>query len=89
MRARAGRAPASFTFAQTGSYPRADSFTFSVSALSHAAGSRQKALLTALGEGGDTLRLTITDFRSAALKLDLSIPVAGKQADFKALLAGL
>jgi hypothetical protein len=31
----------------------------------------------------------IIDYRDAKLKLEITIPVAGKQADFKALLAGV
>jgi len=86
---RKGKAPLSFKQAPSGSYPEEGSFTFEGSDVTHKAVSTPKSILRALGDDADELRFTITDYRNAKMKIELTIPVAGKQADFKALLAGV
>jgi hypothetical protein len=86
---RKGKAPLSFKVAPSGSYPETGSFTFEGSDVTHKAVSTPKSIIRALGDDAEELRFTVTDYRNAKLKLDLTIPVAGKQADFKALLAGV
>lgn len=73
----------------SGSTPDAGKFSFGVSDLSRAANSPSKSVLRKLAEDVDTLQLTITDFKNPKLKLEFSVPVAGKQTEFKALLAGV
>jgi hypothetical protein len=51
--------------------------------------STPKSILRAIGDDAEELRFTITDYRNAKLKIELTIPVAGKQSDFKALLSGV
>ena len=76
-----------FTFSPSGWYPTAGSFAFGVTAPTRVAAGPQRRLLTALA-GAATLRIVVTDLRDAALTLDLTVPVAAQQADFRALLAG-
>lgn len=73
----------------SGSTPDTGRFNFGVSDLSRTANSTSKSVLRRLAEDADTLQLTVTDFKNPKLKLAFSVPVAGKQADFKALLAGV
>lgn len=73
----------------SGSTPDTGRFNFGVSDLSRAANSTTKSVLKKLGEDVDTLLLTVTDHKNPKLKLAFSIPVSGKQADFKALFAGV
>ncbi len=86
---RKGKAPLSFKVAPSGSYPEEGSFTFEGSDVTHKAVSTPKSILRALGDDAEDLRFTITDYRNAKVKIELTIPVSGKQADFKALLAGV
>jgi len=87
--ARKGKAPLSFKVAPSGSYPDEGSFTFEGSDITHNAVSTPKSIIRALGDDAEELRFTITDYRDAKLKIEVTIPVAGKQADFKALLTGV
>lgn len=73
----------------SGSTPDTGKFSFGVSDLSRAASSSSKSILRKLTEDVDTLQLTITDFKNPRLKLEFSVPVAGKQTEFKTLLAGV
>jgi hypothetical protein len=86
---RKGKAPLPFKVALSGSYPEEGSFTFEGSEVTHKAVSTPKSILRALGDDAEELRFTISDYRNARVKLELTIPVSGKQADFKALLAGV
>ena len=83
----AGR-PVPFTLTASGWYPREGSFAFGVTAASRLAASPQRRLLSALA-GASALRVVITDIRDPGQSLDFVVPVAGRQADFTALLAGL
>jgi hypothetical protein len=92
--ARKGKSPQSFSMVPSGWYAPPDkldgkAFGFGVSEVSHRAKSTPKSLLQALGDDAESLRLTITDDRDANVKLEIVVPLAGKQSDFKALLAGL
>lgn len=40
-------------------------------------------------EGATSLTIRVTDSKDAKLKLELTVPIAGKQADFQALLKGM
>ena len=85
-----GKSIRTFRTQAGGWYSDESSYCFGVSELSETSRSIPKSILQALGEGGaESLRLTISDPRNAKLKLEILIPVAGKQKDFKALLAGL
>jgi hypothetical protein len=86
---RKGQAPLSFKVGPSGSYPEEGSFTFEGSDITHKAVSTAKSIIRAIGDDAEELRFTITDYRDAKLKIELAIPLAGKQAEFKALLAGV
>lgn len=72
-----------------GSTLEANQYAFMMSDLSRATKSTSKSILRKLSEDADTLQLTVTDFKNPKLKLEFSVPLAGKQADFKTLLAGV
>jgi hypothetical protein len=78
-----------FKVAPSGSYAEEGSFTLEGSDITHKAVSTPKSIIRAPGDDAEELRFTITDYRDAKVKLELTIPVAGKQADFKALPAGV
>jgi hypothetical protein len=86
---RPGKPPLSFSVAPSGWYPGDGSFAFGVSAVSNLAGSQPRKLLTTLAEGAERLQITIADLRDPHLVLAVAVPVAGKQTQFSALLAGL
>ena len=85
---RAGK-PQVFTFSQSGSYATAETFAFGVANDSRLARSPARSLLEALGEPADSLHIVITNPRKAKQQLELSVPLSGRQAQFKALLVGL
>jgi hypothetical protein len=72
-----------------GSRLEANQFAFMMSDLTRASKSTSKSILRKLSEDADTLQLSITDHKNPKLKLEFSVPLAGKQAAFKALLAGV
>jgi hypothetical protein len=72
-----------------GSTLEANQFAFMMSDLTRASKSTSKSILRKLSEDADTLQLSITDHKNPKLKLEFSVPLAGKQAAFKALLAGV
>ncbi len=72
-----------------GSTLDANQFAFMMSDLTRASKSTSKSILRKLSEGADMLQLTVTDYKNPKLKLEFSVPVAGKQAAFKTLLAGV
>jgi hypothetical protein len=72
-----------------GSTLEANQFAFMMSDLTRASKSTSKSILRKLSENADTLQLSITDHKNPKLKLEFSVPLAGKQAAFKALLAGV
>ena len=85
---RAGAAPLAISLTPNGWTPHESNFAFGVADVSHVA-SEEKTILQALAAGADSFRIVITDPRDAKLKLDLTVPVAGKQAEFQALLKGV
>ena len=87
--ARTGQPDLVFDIAPNGSSPEGDDFMFGFAEVSHLAVSEPKAILKALAAGADVFRVVITDPRKAALKLDVSVPVTGKAAEFQTLLAGV
>ncbi|MCX6553216.1 MAG: hypothetical protein NTY02_19805 [Acidobacteria bacterium] len=87
--ARAGRPVVSVALSPNGGTPSENNFTFGIAERSDVAGSTERTILQALAEGADTFQLIITDTRSPKLRLELTVPVAGEQAAFKSLLAGL
>jgi hypothetical protein len=87
--ARGSRPPLSLSLAPNGWSPEGTDFAFGVAEVSHVPVSDAKTILRALADDAVSLRIAITDPQNAALKLDLTVPVAGRQADFKTLLAGL
>jgi hypothetical protein len=72
-----------------GSTLEANQFAFMMSDLTRASKSTSKSILRKLSEDADMLQLTVTDYKNPKLKLEFSVPVAGKQAAFKTLLAGV
>ena len=86
---RSGKPALTFRTAVSGGSTDGSNFAFSATDLSREANSTAKSILRALGDGAQVLKITITDSRNAKLKLEFNVPVAGKEADFKALLAGL
>jgi len=86
---RPGKPPLVLNIAPAGWSPDGPNFAFGVSAPSQQAGRNARTLLRALADGAETLSISITDAKNPKLKLELSIPVADKAADFKALIAGL
>lgn len=85
-----GKSSRTFRTHAAGWYSDASSYCFGVSELSETPRSVPKSILQALGEDGtENLRLTVSDPRNAKLRLEILIPVAGKQKDFRALLAGV
>lgn len=67
----------------------ANQFAFMMSDLTRASKSTSKSILRKLSEDADMLQLTITDSKNPKLKLEFTVPVAGQQAAFKTLLAGV
>lgn len=86
---RAGQPEMAFRIAPNGSRPNEDDFTFGFAEMSHVPVSEPKTILKALGAGAETFRVVITDPRKPTLKLDVTVPVLGKQAAFQALLVGV
>jgi len=86
---RAGKPPLSLRQIPSGSFTGDNQFAFSVSDLSRDARSPSRLLLQALADGGELLEIVVTDTRKADLRLELAVPVAGRQADFKAMLVNL
>lgn len=87
---RSGKEPLSLKVVPSGSTPKVGSFRFGVADLSKEPKSPSRTLLRAL-EAADaqSLQIIITDTRKPTVKLDVTVPVAGRQADFKTLLTGL
>ncbi len=87
--ARKGKPALTFKLSPNGFHPHETNFAFGVAEMSHVPVSEPKTIVRALAAGAESLRITITDPRNAQRKLDVTVPVAGKEAEFKALLAGL
>ncbi len=73
----------------SGSTPAEGSFVFGTAEVSKLAKSPQRNLLQLLAEGAERFDITVTDPKNPKLKLEISIPVADKQAEFKTLISGL
>jgi hypothetical protein len=86
---RPGKPPLVINTAAAGWSPDGPNFAFGIAAESYKAASPSRTLLRALAEGADTLSISITDSKNPKVKLELSLPVGQKAADFKALLAEL
>lgn len=67
----------------------ANQFASMMSDLTRASKSTSKSILRKLSEDADMLQLTVTDYKNPKLKLEFSVSVAGQQAAFKTLLAGV
>lgn len=86
---RKGKPPLILKLVPSGSSPSETNFVFGVADVSRAATSDAKTILKALADDAETMHIAVTDTRKAAVKIELTIPVAEKQAEFKALLTGL
>ena len=87
---RPGEAPLTFKTSASGSYSEADVFTFNISEVSKESSSVPRSILEALAKNDvESLKVTIADPANPKLTLDLTLFVAGRQAEFKALLTGL
>jgi hypothetical protein len=73
----------------SGSTPAEGNFVFGVMEVSKLAKSTPRSILQMLAEGAERFEITITDPKNPKLKLEISVPVAGKQAEFKTLLKEL
>ncbi|HEX4326137.1 MAG TPA: hypothetical protein VH105_04920 [Burkholderiales bacterium] len=86
---RAGKPPLVINTSAAGWSPDGPNFAFGIAGESYKAASPARTLLRAIAEGADTLGISVTDAKNPKVKLELSIPVGQKTADFKALLADL
>jgi len=86
---RGGKTTFTMKESASGSYQENEAFMFGVSKLNKVARSNVKTLLRELAAGADSLQITITDSRNAAIKLLFEVPVHGKQAEFSKLLINL
>ncbi|MBL8516803.1 MAG: hypothetical protein JNM76_07510 [Betaproteobacteria bacterium] len=87
---RKGKPPLRMDIVPNGFTPHMSNYAFGIAAMSKEPKSEAKTLLRALeADDAESLQIIITDTRKPSLKLDLTVPVAGRQADFKALLTGL
>lgn len=87
---RKGKAPLRLDVVPNGFTPHMTNFGFGIADMSKEPKSDAKTLLRALeADDAESLQIIITDTRKPSLKLDLTVPVAGQQAEFKKLLAGL
>jgi hypothetical protein len=84
-----GKAPLTRRVDVSGSTPDVDQFVISFGTDSNIKNSFERQVVRALADGAETIQITITDPRDARLKLDITIPVADKQAEFKALITDL
>ena len=86
---RKGKPPLTYSLAPSGGTPHESNFVFGIADESRVVKSDAKSILKALSDDGESMEITITDSRNRKLKIELTVPVADKQAEFKALLAGL
>lgn len=88
--ARNGKPPFVLQVAPNGFTPHMSNFAFGMADLSTLPKSDSRTLLKALAsDDAESLTVSITDPRNAKLKLEFTVPVAGKQADFRSLMTGL
>ena len=86
---RKGKPALSYKLAPNGATPSEGNFVFGIADESRRANSDSKTILKALADNGESMQISITDPRNAKLKLEISVPVADRQTEFKALLVGL
>ncbi len=87
---REGMPALTFKSQASGSVPDDNAFCFSVAELSKQKKSVPKSLLQALAEpGAESLLITVSDPRNPKPALQVVVPVAGRHADFQALISGL
>jgi hypothetical protein len=73
----------------SGSTPAEGSFVLGTAEVSKLTKSPQRTLLQMLAEGAERFDITVTDPKNPKLKLEISVPVADKQAEFKTLISAL
>ncbi len=87
---RKGKAPLVIKLTPNGGIPDDGKFAFSMADMSKLAKSDSRTLLNALAsDDAESFQVSITDPTNAKLKLEVTVPVAGKQADFRTLMTGL
>ncbi len=86
---RNGKPPLILKLTPSGASPSEGKFIFGLADMSRKITSESKTILKALADDALTMQIVVTDVRNANIKLALTIPVAERQADFKALLTGL
>jgi hypothetical protein len=69
--------------------PHEKNFAFGISAESRLVKSTERSILQMIADDAERIQFTLTDPKNPKLKLEVLVPVAGKQAEFKALLKGL
>ncbi len=84
-----GKAPLTRRVDVSGSTPEADQFVIGFGTDSNIKNSFERQVVRALADGAETIQITITDPRDTKLKLDITVPVADKQAEFKTLITDL
>jgi hypothetical protein len=85
---RGGKSVHSVRESPSGFYVR-NVFVFEVSKVFDEPGSSAKKTLRALTQDAGAFRITITDYRKADLKLEVTVPIKGKRGDFAWLVAEL
>jgi hypothetical protein len=78
-----------FEASPTGWYSVHEGFAFEVSDVFYRKGSTARRILEALAKDASALTLVVTDYRVSSIRLELTIPVAGRGDDFRWLLAQL
>ena len=86
---RKGKPALTYRLAPNGGTPHESNFVFGIAEESRVAKSDAKSILKGLSDNGESMEIAITDSRNGNLKIELTVPVADKRAEFKALLAGL
>lgn len=86
---RGGKTVHSIRESPAGFYTVRNAFAFEVSRAFDKAGNSAKKTLRALTQDADAFRITITDYRKADLKLEVTVPIKGKRSDFEWLVAEL
>ena len=89
MIVRAIGAPQRFQSSPAGSTPVGGGFVFEVSDVFDHKGSTARKVLEALRTDASALTVVIVDYRVSSTHIELTIPMTGRSADFRWLLAGL
>lgn len=88
--ARNGKPPFVLQVSPNGFTPHMSNFAFGMADVSELPKSDSRNLLAALAnDDAESLKVSITDPRNSKLQIEFTVPVAGRQADFRTLMTGL